>query len=126
VRIRHFPLDNFAPESTWAAEASECAAEQNLFWPYHDILFQKSGTGAGVFARDRLKAYARDVPGLDTAQFDGCVDSGKYVARVQEDRDEGRRLGVNATPSVYVDNEALPPGIPTREALFGKIQERLR
>ena len=43
-------------ESQWAAEASECAADQDAFWPYHDKLFaSQSGENQGAFNKDKLK-----------------------------------------------------------------------
>src|SRR5438477_199064 len=101
------------------AEA-ECAAEQNRFWPYHDLLFERQGAeNSGVFSQERLKGYARGV-GLDGGRFDECFDGARYAQKVADDRAEGIKQGVSATPSVFVGDEKLP-GVPTREALFGAI-----
>ena len=64
-------------ESQWAAEASECAAEQDAFWQYHDkLVASHSGENEGAYAKDKLKGFAKDL-GLKTDQFDQCLDSGK-------------------------------------------------
>jgi len=39
VRFGYMHMAFLGQESQWAAEASECAADQNAFWPYHDKLF---------------------------------------------------------------------------------------
>ena len=104
-----FVYKHFIVINSWeAANASECAAEQGKFWEYHDYLFQRQETDA-PFTKDELKRYARDL-GLDTAQFDKCVDSGKYMNVVQKEMDEGRRLGVRGTPSIFVNGKFIPRG----------------
>ncbi len=95
-------------QSYQAANASECAAEQGQFWAYHDYLFQKQETDA-PFTPDELKRYARDL-GLDTDAFDRCVDSGKYMNVVLKETNEGRRLGVRGTPTIFVNGQLIPRG----------------
>ena len=52
-------------ESVWAAQASECAADQGKFWVYHDLLFDKqTGENVGTFTKENLIAYAKEL-GLD-------------------------------------------------------------
>jgi protein-disulfide isomerase len=95
-------------ESLAAAEATECASEQGKFWEYHDLLFQRQGPeNAGVFSRDNLKAWAPLV-GLDAAKFGQCLDSGKYGDAVKAETNEGSRLGVRGTPSIFVDGKQVP------------------
>ena len=73
------------PESTWAAEASECAADQDAFWEYHDLLFDKqAGENRGAFDKENLKQWAADLD-LDTEAFNECLDSGKYTELVATD-----------------------------------------
>jgi protein-disulfide isomerase len=111
-------------ESQWAAEASECAGAQGRFWPYHDRLFQESqGRGKGVFEKPLLKRYAADV-GLDRAAFDQCLDDGRYGARVRAETDEGRRAGIQRTPTLEINDERLV-GVPQPEELRTLIQRAL-
>jgi protein-disulfide isomerase len=101
---------NFAflgQESLWAAEAAECAAEQGQFLPYHDKLFRsQAGENRGAFSKDNLKRFAREL-GLDGAAFDDCLDSGRYREKVQQDTARGRRQGVRATPTFFIDGRQL-------------------
>lgn len=114
-----FVYKHFIVINSWeAANASECAAEQGKFWQYHDYLFKKQETDA-PFSKDELKRYARDL-GLDTAQFDKCVDSGKYMNIVQKEMDEGRRLGVRGTPTIFVNGKLVPRG-----ALWPDLQQAI-
>jgi protein-disulfide isomerase len=106
--FRHLAF--IGPESLWAANAAECANEQNRFWDYHDKLFQEQdGENEGTFSRDNLKRFAAEL-GLNTQQFNQCVDSDKYQAKVQQDIDEAQRLGVRSTPTLFVNGQLIRNG----------------
>jgi protein-disulfide isomerase len=97
---RDFPL-SFHQNAEKAALASECAHEQGKFWEYHDILFKYSqGDGTGLNTED-LKKYASDL-GLNTVQFNGCLDSEKYKSEVQKDMQDGTAVGIRGTPGFLI------------------------
>jgi protein-disulfide isomerase len=87
-----------------AAEASECAAEQNAFWEYHDALFLNNTRV--VFNTDNLKRLAQEL-NLDTEAFNACLDEGKYSNKVADDYSEGRRRQVTGTPTFFVGQTEL-------------------
>ncbi len=94
-------------ESTWAAEAAECANQQGKFWEYHDLLFSKwRGENVGTFTKANLKQYAASL-NLDAATFNSCIDGDKTKSVVDADAAEAARLGVNGTPSFFVNNRTL-------------------
>lgn len=94
-------------ESTDAANAAECAKEQNKFWEYHDYLYTHQGQeNSGAFAPDKLKGFAATL-GLNTDQFNSCLDTQKYNATVQADQAEANRVGFNSTPSVAVGSTPI-------------------
>lgn len=102
VKFVYKHLAFLGKESTDAANASECAKEQNKFWQYHDKLFNsQNGENQGAFSTDNLKKFAADL-GLNTTQFNECLDGQKYNDHVQEDVAEANRLGFNSTPSTAV------------------------
>jgi protein-disulfide isomerase len=108
-----FVFQNFTfigQESFSAAEAAQCAADQGQFWAYHDLLFEKQGAeNSGVFTVANLKQYAVDL-GLDSAEFDPCLDSNRYLSLVQQQTAEAQRLGLTSTPSVLVDGKLVRNG----------------
>ena len=53
-----------------------------------------------------LKLYATQL-GLNTDQFNSCLDSGKYASEVQKDFADGSAIGVSGTPSFYVNGQEL-------------------
>lgn len=99
VVYRHFPL-SFHPQAQKAAEASECAADQGKFWELHDLIFENQDLLQGGVTQ--LKKWAADLK-LNTAQFNGCLDSGEKAAIVQAQADEGALLGVSGTPGFFVN-----------------------
>ncbi len=103
---KHFII--LGAESQWAAEASECAAEQNAFWAYHDKLFaNQSGENKGAFSKDKLEGFARDI-GLNMSTFRQCVQAGKYATKVAQDSQEARVRGFRGTPTVIVGETVIP------------------
>lgn len=112
-------------ESQWAAEASECAADQGAFWEYHDLLFERhGGENEGAFAKENLKAFADDL-GLDGAAFAECLDSGKYADLVQQETEAAQSLGVSSTPT-FVVNGAPVMGAEPFEVFAELIEAELR
>jgi protein-disulfide isomerase len=94
---RDFPLAQH-PDAQKAAEASECADDQERFWDYHDLLWANQLE----LDVDSLKAYAAQL-GLDTATFDDCLDSGANAEEVQNDYDDGVSYGVPGTPTFFIN-----------------------
>jgi protein-disulfide isomerase len=108
---RHFPL-SFHRRALKAAEASECAAEQDKFWEYHDILFEnQNNLAGGVF---QLKEWASDL-GLDQKRFDDCLDSNEKSDDVKNDRISGTSKGVTGTPTFFVNGNILEGAQPMVE-----------
>jgi protein-disulfide isomerase len=103
VRFGYQHIIILGSESQLSAEASECAAEQDAFWPYHDRLFAaQKGKNLGAFSKENLKAYAAEL-GLDAASFNQCLDSGRYTTIVSEESRAASMMGVRSTPSFLVN-----------------------
>jgi len=99
--FRDFPLRNIHPQAQKAAEAAQCAAEQQKFWPYHDKLFASTS-----LQPDELKKFAQELA-LNMEQFTSCLDSSKHAAGIDADMQAGQQAGVNATPTFFVNGYPL-------------------
>ena len=110
---RDFPV--ITAQSPKAAEAAQCAYDQGKFWEYHDLLFAR----APALGVSDLKAYAAEL-GLDTAQFNQCLESGKHRETVRRDWRDAEAHGFQGTPSFLINNQALI-GPPTAKVLEQKI-----
>ena len=97
-------------ESRWAAAAAECANDQGHFWDYHDKLFaSQTGENVGDFTYDNLKRFAAEL-NLDTQQFNQCLDSGQYEAKVQQEVTAAQQSGVTSTPTLFVNGQLIKQG----------------
>ncbi len=99
---RHLPLTSIHPEAFPSAEASMCANEQDAFWDYHDKIFENQDK----LGRELYMRIASDLK-LDTATFEGCLNAGKYKDLIQQDSDFALNLGVQSTPTFFINGLAL-------------------
>ncbi|MGQ9904842.1 MAG: DsbA family protein [Anaerolineae bacterium] len=103
--FKHFPF--LTPESAIAAQAAECAADQGRFWDYHNYLYaERERTGRLVATKDQLTAFATTL-NLDTETFRACLNEDRTLARVQQDAQEGQKVGVRGTPSFLINGKLI-------------------
>lgn len=111
IVFKNYPLPSHT-EARPAAEAGLCVNEQgsDKFWKFHDSLFdnQKAWTA------EELKAYAKKA-GADEKKFEECVSSKKFAAQVEASVQEGQKLGVNSTPSFFVNSQLIKGAQPMAE-----------
>jgi len=103
---RDFPL-GFHQNAQKAAEAAECAGEQGKYYDMHDLLFE-SGVEGGVTA---FKQYAATI-GLDTDEFNSCLDSGEMASEIQADMQDGQAVGVSGTPGFIINGKLISGAQP--------------
>ena len=108
-------------ESVEAAAGARCAAEQGRYWPFHDWLFaNQSGENKGAFADARLRAMATAV-GLDVVAWDACRATGEQQTAVRAETAQGVANGVNSTPTLYINGEAIV-GVRSATEMGQKIE----
>lgn len=128
VIYRHFPLITIHRYAQVAAEASEVAAEAGKFWEFHDLLFANQtewselGSEEEVIARFGEYFDQLEIDKTDLAQR---IESSDIEQRVNQDSALARNLGVNATPTFYVNGRqtAAPQLTTTVESLLNAAQE---
>jgi protein-disulfide isomerase len=113
-----FPLGMHA-HAMDAAVAGRCAADQNKFWQFHDAMFsdQSKLDTAG------LKASAAKV-GLDAKKFDACFSAKTGLKGIKADQAQGEQLGVNGTPTFFVNGRELV-GVESENGFSDVIDEEL-
>lgn len=113
-------------ESQQAASASLCAADQERFWDYHDMLYTNwNGENQGAFSDKRLVAFAETL-GLDIQAFKTCFNGGRYSDSVKQELADGQSLGITGTPSVFVNGVEVTPGyVPSFDQLSAAIDAAL-
>jgi protein-disulfide isomerase len=95
--FKHFPLSGHT-NSRLAAEATTAAQKQGKFWPYNDKVWDNADNLTPAV----LEKIAKDV-GLDVARWRGDMNSDEVKAAVSRDKSDGATLGINSTPTIYIN-----------------------
>jgi protein-disulfide isomerase len=99
---RNFPLPpSMHPDAMSAAVASLCANDQNAYWDYHEKLFGSNPLGEETYIQ-----YATDL-GLNVEEFTACLSSGKHDDFIKQDMEFSSNLGVQSTPTFFVNGLAI-------------------
>ena len=97
IQFKQFPL-NFHPDAQLTAQAALAANEQGKFWEMHDLLFANQAE----LRRGDLLRYAKKL-GLNLDRFRKDLDSERLKQTIEADKAEGERLGVNGTPTFFIN-----------------------
>ncbi len=100
---RHLPLP-MHPGSITTHIASECAADQGAFWPFHDKMFQHPQESKNP---DFLIASAKELK-LDQKKFEKCLREETPKAKIQKDMDKAQAIGVHGTPTFFINGKFMP------------------
>ncbi|MDR7234755.1 DsbA family protein [Agrococcus sediminis] len=104
--VRYFPLPSH-DAAIPAALAAEAAAQQGQFEAMHELLFDRQQEWAGTEdAAAVFRGYAEEL-GLDLEAYDAAVADPATLDRVALDANAGISLGVQSTPTFFVDGEQL-------------------
>ncbi|MEM7436418.1 MAG: thioredoxin domain-containing protein [Myxococcota bacterium] len=103
--FKQYPLSGH-PKAREAAKAAVAADRQGKFWEMHDMIFLNQDKLGGVNFED----YAKKL-GLDVKRFVADMNSKEVEAKIDADREEGKKAGVDSTPSIYVNDRRyiFPP-----------------
>jgi protein-disulfide isomerase len=120
VAFKNFPLP-FHNHAEQAAVAGLCANEQStdLFWKMHDEMFAHQDQ----LDADGLKKTAKKI-GVKADAFEKCLAENKYLAQVNTDMEEGRKLKVKSTPTFFINGQLINGAQPI-EVFSELIDEEL-
>ncbi len=96
--VRDYPLTVLHKDAYRAALAANAAAAQGKFFEYTELLYANQS----ALDDESLKKYAAEV-GLNLPQFGLDFQSEKIAAEVKRDMDDGKSLGINGTPTIFVN-----------------------
>ncbi len=117
--FREFPLP-MHPNAPIGAAAAVAAGKQGKYWEMHDALYTKqTDWSEGTDARAKILGYAKDIS-LDVVQFTKDLDSAEVKSFVDRDTQDANALGVNETPTFYLDGVKLtnPASVADFEAII--------
>lgn len=109
VVFEDFPIDSLHPWARAAAEAAHCLADgkPDLFWVYHDWIFQHQGEITQGNLREKVLGFAKE-HSLDTTKLSTCIDTGATKSEVEDSIHKGRELGIEKTPTFYLNGREVP------------------
>jgi len=124
---RHFPL-GFHANAQSLAELSECVAEQysnEKFWEFSDTFYETMAEDDTIAEMENAYALTADL-GMNKANLESCVESGKYTKKVEEQMAAGKKAGIAGTPGTILvtaegDYELLSGAQP-----FSMIEAKLK
>ena len=127
IIFQDFPLNG--PDSVLAAQAARCAADQGLFWEYHDVLYQNwGGERTGWIRPPVLYGFALNV-GLDMRTYGDCVGEGRHLEDIRESYRLFQDEGIDATPSFVIhdgERSVKIVGSQPAETFVRTIEQMLR
>ena len=118
-QVRNFPITSGHQFAMQAARAAEAAARQGKFWEMHDKIFEGQKTWERGGADTYFKQYAEDI-GLDMAKLDTDVQDQMTTATINADLKLAKELGVNATPTFFLNGKKVEQPENSVEA-FSKL-----
>jgi protein-disulfide isomerase len=120
VYFMDFPLESIHPWSRAAAIAGRCVYKQgeDAFWKYHDWIYEHQTEVTPDNYNSKLMEWA-GANGVDAVQLGRCVDSKATDAEVTRTQAMGHELGVDGTPTLYLNGRKLMDQL----AQWGTLQQ---
>jgi protein-disulfide isomerase len=124
VVFRNFPLKAHE-HAREAALVAEAAGLQGHFWEMHDVLYrEQEAWSKAANARELFESYAGTI-GLDLDKFRKDMDGEKTKARVEADRQRGESLGIQTTPTLFINNQPVEQKDRNPEGIRAEINAAL-
>ena len=125
IIFHHFPFATH-PHARTAAFAAEAAGLQGRFWEMHDVLYREQAAWSkAADAQSLFNSYA-GMLGLKIDRFKKDMERDEVKKRVDADQQQGTAVGVTVTPTVFINNRALPPTWLNESGLRAAIDAALQ
>jgi len=104
VYFKDFPLESIHPWARAASNAGRCIYKQDpqAFWKFHDWIYENQDGVTPDTLNSKVMTWA-GTSGIDAIQLGRCVDGKVTDKEVAQNMAEGRSLGLDATPTLYIN-----------------------
>ncbi|HEX5411086.1 MAG TPA: thioredoxin domain-containing protein [Terriglobia bacterium] len=104
IIFKEFPLVTIHDWALQAAIANECGYQQNPadYLRYRSIIFESQGMINAANVRQLLLDFGQRA-GLNQLKLSVCIDSKASLPRVEADMQEGHKLGIMSTPTLFIN-----------------------
>ena len=107
VQVKYFPLIKPHRHAMAVALYSECAAQQGKFWEFHELLMPAQTLWSPLISADAyFQGIAKQI-GLNMPRLNACLSSDEASKAINDDRSLGQSLGVQSTPSYFINNQMV-------------------
>jgi protein-disulfide isomerase len=107
--FRNFPLTSIHPNAKAAAAAAEAAGLQGKYWEMHNKIYESQSAWESLGASERtdfFAGYAKDL-GLNVTTFKNDMAGQKVSQKINFDIAVGKKIGVDATPTLFLNGKAV-------------------
>lgn len=121
--FRNFPLTSSHPNARAAAAAVEAAGLQGKYWEMHNKIFETQTSWSGLSANDRGGFFtnAAQELGLNVDTFNADMASASVTKKISFDQALGKKDKVNATPTVFLNGQAVELQVLTDSTKFDDL-----
>ncbi len=107
IEMKYFPLVIIHRHTMTASTYAECAARQGKFWPMHDLLVERQAQWSPLISAEGMfTQFAREA-GVEEGALRRCLAFPDVEETVMQDRDLGRSLGVQSTPTYFINHKMV-------------------
>lgn len=107
IEMKYFPLMTIHRHAMTASTYAECAARQGKFWPMNDLIVERQAQWRDLIsAQGTFTQFAREA-GVEEGALQRCLASPDVEQTVMQDRDLGRSLGVQSTPTYFINHKMV-------------------
>lgn len=126
VVFKEFPIAAIHDWALAGSIANQCAFQikPEAYADYRALIMKNQGAMSAANARERLIDLGTQV-GIDRLQLSACLDSKATMARVEQNFQEGQAIGVQSTPTTFVNGRKVI-GTPPADVFFKIVDEALR
>ena len=121
VIFRHFPL-TMHQHAREAALACEAAGRQGRFWQMHDVLYREQAVWSKAADVQPLFDTYAGMLGLKIDRFKKDMESDEVKRRVAADQEQGAALGITITPTIFINDRALPNASLSPASLHAAVE----
>ena len=116
IEFQDFPIASIHKWALPAAEAAHCvgAGNSEAFWAFHDWLFEHQEEVNPTNVKEKAVAFGK-TQGLDEAKLGACIDSHSGAAEVKEGLQAGQELGVQQTPTSFINGRMISGALKTND-----------
>ncbi len=105
LEVKYFPIQKIHAHAMTSAVYAECAARQNKFWAFQDVLVERQAQWAKLIsAEDVFKNMAKE-SGLDISKLESCLADERVRALILNEKVAGKALGVDSTPTYFINGK---------------------